>query len=342
MTLELVKIAVEQWYRGVLVDESSASGARVVIGRAATSSIRSELPGIEPEHAVIETLSGGLTVKGYGPHTISHNGDRLPPLTRMQLCTGDVLEIGEVRFVVDAMYEPAPPRELPVLQGPAVVDEHERHRRLLAAAALVANPNARSDALLQSSDSLATAEVVARYLDRDIAVADARELCVHVAAHPELAVLLPTLANLPGWSMLAAFAFGHANASPALTRAMLGHDFWRVRMASAFAIRRAGERGRAASAVRRSFVASDFSPSMSTTGSRPGAVLDYRPDLLLPTLPSLADAARSACADLAAAARGIAPASSPTPLRLGELERRLVTDMRERAVVVAHALLAHA
>src|SRR5690606_25092999 len=127
-------------------------------------------------------------------------------------------------------------------------------------------------------------------------------LCRAVARDATLYPLLPRLAALPGWSRLAARAF--ADVSPELrdelAPALLGHPFWSVRLWAALAVADLAERECALRAVRRSFVASDFTPPMFTVRDRPSTRTPVARGPQLPRLPSREEALHADCADLVA------------------------------------------
>jgi hypothetical protein len=323
------KVRFEIWRQGTEVQRRDTSASRVVFGKDPSATIVCDYPDVATRHVVVDVEANDACVRSYAGENVRHNGADLTAGVRCGLFTGDVIEIGELQIIVSIECDPPASRDV-LLR----VESTPRPESLRLAAALllaVSEPEmahfatktpalvpASLDILLDIDDQLATAELMARACGQSVTPDVARQLCSRVASHPDLACLVPVLADLPGWSTIAARACRSA------VPAMLGHDYWRVRIWSAFFIHDPGARGRALSAVRRSFVESGFSCPIPTTGQRPGRAHDYTPDIVLPLLPQIDEARRSKCADLSIVSAGGSPPSAPGPLELGDPERRLL------------------
>jgi hypothetical protein len=336
-------IRLEIWRAGQVVEIVERDADTLTLGSDPSCDVVIAGAGIAPRHVTLteqryrSSAASDLTVCSKTGQPFVVKGRSITPMTSESVWSGDVIELGDVRVIVDIDAAdaslPVPPTRsrkqrggVPQEQLDAAggVDPSQLQAALLVLAAeqQKAEPDALEAGL--TLDPMLVAVVMSHRLRTGVAPsADlAREICRGVAKHPTLAPMLPRLAGLPGWSRQAAHAYGALSdeVRERLAESMLGHPSWSVRLWAALGLFDLGEREAALRAVRRSFVASDFSPPMFTVGARPGRRIPVarRPDL--PRLPVPDDALRSVAAP------------EPGPLVLEPADRELVEAARVAAI----------
>lgn len=337
-----MRISCEVWTHGHHLETIELDRERLVVGARDTCDVVIEVDGVALEHALIEVKRADVVVAPRGAERVVHNGRAIAPLQSAPVWAGDVIELGGAQIIVDleappasaGMRAPLPVRPRVSTAAGTLGRTAPGHALLLVSSDLldVSRRQACADAmfayLVSEGDARIAPWVLAEIVARGEVPPDdlARALCHGVARHRMLAALLPRVADHAGWATLAGSAYCHVpeDLRAGLEHAMLGHPSWQVRLFAALHLRDLGERERALRAVRRSFVASDFSPPTFTHAARPSRRIAVD---VGPGLPLLSEH------------RDVTRAPSRVPLVLDAAEQALVKVACDAELATAMALV---